>query len=248
MLPLSNVPCLPVFGRPWPQSATALTERFCADGSASPCCPAGSPIAIASTALKAGAKVPLKLPPALKGNQMDIEINITADFTKPGVAAGTKPHSIAGCVLACAPAQSFLVHQPVSPAGFGMDRFQTLGELDFQTLKCVDGVRAVACAGLSVMGTASGAITIGSLPASANPEGINLLKLDCGGKVGQSVIGPRCGPLALALALALALWRWLLALAPEGQGQRKGPCAGSGQLVTGQTCRWLASLARGVDG
>ena len=48
------------------------------------------------------------------------------------------------------------------------------------------------------MGTASGAITIGSLPASANPEGINLLKLDCVGKVGQSVIGPRC---ALALAL-----------------------------------------------
>ena len=63
------------------------------------------------------------------------------------------------------------------------------------------------------MGTASGAITIGSLPASANPEGINLLKLDCGGKVGQSVIGPRCATtlLALALALALALWRWLLA-------------------------------------
>ena len=80
--------------RPWPQSATALPESFCADGSASPCCPAGSPIAIASTALKAGAKVPLKLPAgaaALKGNQMDIEINITADFTKPGVAAGTKP-------------------------------------------------------------------------------------------------------------------------------------------------------------
>ena len=80
--------------RPWPQSATALPEPFCADGSASPCCPAGSPIAIASTALKAGAKVPLKLPAgaaALKGNQMDIEINITADFTKPGVAAGTKP-------------------------------------------------------------------------------------------------------------------------------------------------------------
>ena len=38
--------------------------------------------------------MPLKLPAdaaALKGNQMDIEINITADFTKPGVAAGTKP-------------------------------------------------------------------------------------------------------------------------------------------------------------
>ena len=50
------------------------------------------------------------------------------------------------------------------------------------------------------MGTASGAITIGSLPASANPEGINLLKLDCGGKVGQSVIGPRCATTLLALA------------------------------------------------
>ena len=96
--------------RPWPQSATALPESFCADGSASPCCPAGSPIAIASTALKAGAKVPLKLPAgaaALKGNQMDIEINITADFTKPGVAAGTKPRQPVAFAFASYSSKSF---------------------------------------------------------------------------------------------------------------------------------------------
>ena len=79
------------------------------------------------------------------------------------------------------------------------------------------------------MGTASGAITIGSLPASANPEGINLLKLDCGGKVGQSVIGPRCGPLKM-----LALWRWLLALA-------RGPRPTQGPL------RWLWSACDRPD-
>ena len=73
--------------------------------------------------------MPLKLPAALKGNQMDIEINITADFTKPGVAAGTKSHSIAGCVLACAPAQSFPVHQPVFAAGFGMTVSKLLASL-----------------------------------------------------------------------------------------------------------------------
>jgi sucrose-6-phosphate hydrolase SacC (GH32 family) len=97
----------------------------------------GAPIAIASTSVGAGAATKLDVSASL--DQMEILINITADFTKPGVQAG-----------------------------------------------------------VSVMGGVN--VTIGSLP-TPNAEGVNLLKLQCGSKVGQSVIGPSSSEVSLRIFL-----------------------------------------------
>ena len=49
----------------------------------------GAAIAVPATVVKAGASIDLsKMVPASTGNQLDIELTITGDFTKDGVAAG----------------------------------------------------------------------------------------------------------------------------------------------------------------
>jgi len=96
----------------------------------------GEPISIALTAVAANApQAALSAIGATIADHFEIELNVTADFTKPGVSAGV-------CVLGGA-----------------------------------------KCAGGQI-------VTIGSLPAAANPEGIILLTLNLAGKKGQSVIGP----------------------------------------------------------
>ena len=97
----------------------------------------GEPVGIAATAVGAGATTKLSIATSL--NQMEILINISADFTKPGVQAG-----------------------------------------------------------ISVMGGVN--ITLGSLP-TPNAEGVNLLQLNCGGRIGQSVIGPSSSSVSLRVFL-----------------------------------------------
>lgn len=97
----------------------------------------GAPTAIATTSVGAGTTTKLDISTSL--NQMEIMLNISADFTKPGVQAG-----------------------------------------------------------ISVMGGVN--ITLGSLP-TPNAEGVNMLQLNCGGKIGQSVIGPSSSSVSLRVFL-----------------------------------------------
>jgi len=99
----------------------------------------GTPITIPSTVVKSKGTAPLPMITSSFG-QMEIEINITADFTQPGVQAG-----------------------------------------------------------ISVMGGVP--VFLQSLPKKMNVEGVNLLTVNAGGHVGQSVIGPSTSTVNLRVFL-----------------------------------------------
>jgi sucrose-6-phosphate hydrolase SacC (GH32 family) len=74
-------------------------------------------------------------------------------------------------------------------------------QLDIELTIAADFTHAGVMAGVSVLegnGQTNGTyVYLGSNPANANPEGINLLTLNNGGKQGQSVIGTSTSSVAL---------------------------------------------------
>jgi sucrose-6-phosphate hydrolase SacC (GH32 family) len=77
----------------------------------------------------------------------------------------------------------------------------SLDQMEISLNITADWTKSSVSAGISVMGGVP--ITLKSLPKTeaANPEGVDLLQLNCGGKVGQSVIGPSTSTVNLRVFL-----------------------------------------------